>query len=310
MQHPFVDVVIPHLNDHERLAQCLDLLRRQSYPAERFGVTVVDNGSDEPVTPALAVFPGARLLHEEQRGCGSARNRGVVETTGDIIAFTDSDCRPHPDWLLNGVLMLTTRKGVDIVGGEVEIFAADPADPTDAELFELVFGFECKRYVTRKHFAAGANIMVPRRVFLAVGPFRDGRLPEDLEWGRRASRQGFHIGYGADVIIRHPARHSFAELKKKAERTVWHARNHMAEGEYFRLKWAVYTLAMASPPLWKAVQIMRSPALHGPGQRLRALVATVRLRYFRALTMARHLLAPAPPKAAPLSSASRTESRG
>lgn len=307
MQHPFVDVVIPHLNDHQRLAQCLELLRGQSYPAERFAVTVVDNGSDRPVEAALAAFPGAQLLHEKQRGCGSARNRGVAETTGDILAFTDSDCRPHTDWLLNGVLMLTTQKKIDIVGGEVEVFAADPADPTDAELFELVFGFECKRYVTRKHFAAGANIMVPRRVFAAVGPFRDGRLPEDLEWGRRATRLGYHIGYGAEVVIRHPARHSFADLEKKAERTVWHSRNLMAEGDNFRLKWIVYTLAMASPPLWKAVLVLKSPALHGWSQRLRALAATVRLRYFRARVMARYLFAPSPAKTA---HAPRTETRG
>lgn len=294
MQHPFVDVVIPHLNDHDRLARCLDLLRRQTYPAERFQVTVVDNGSDQPIEPLVGRYPGMRTLSESVRGCGSARNRGVMETSGDILAFTDSDCRPHRDWLLNGVLMLTTKKGIDIVGGEVEVFAADPNAPTDAELFELVFGFECKRYVLRKHFAAGANIMVPRRVFAAVGPFRDGRLPEDLEWGRRATRLGYHIGYGANVIIHHPARHSFTDLEKKAERTVWHSRNHMAEGEWFRLKWTVYTLAMASPPLVKAIQIMRHPALKSMGQRWRALAATIRLRYFRAAIMARYLFAQTP----------------
>lgn len=146
----------------------------------------------------------------------------------------------------------------------------------------------------RKHFACGANIMVSRRVFEAVGTFRNATQPEDLEWGRRATRLGYRIAYGADVVIRHPARHSMAELRKKTERTVLHSRNHMAEGEHFRLKWAIYTLAMASPPLWKTVLIMTSPNLSGWPQRRRALETLLRIRYFRAAMMARYLFMAAP----------------
>lgn len=291
---PLVDVIVPHLNDHDRLALCLEALRRQSYPADRYAVTVVDNGSDRPIDAVLARFPGVRGLLETRRGCGSARNRGVAETAGSILAFTDSDCRPEPDWLVNAVMMLKPGCGVDIVGGDVEVFAADEANPTDAELYDKVFGFECRRYVVRKHFACGANIVVSRRVFEAVGPFRDGSQPEDLEWGQRATRLGYHIAFGPEARVRHPARHSFAELDKKTERTVWHARNHMAERPGFRWKWAAYTLAMASPPLVKAVLVLASPALSGAGQRWRTLRALVRTRYGRAALMARYVFAPIP----------------
>ncbi|HLO76693.1 MAG TPA: glycosyltransferase, partial [Magnetospirillum sp.] len=70
MQLPLVDVIIPHLNDHDRLALCLEALRRQDYPADRFTVTVVDNGSDRPIDGVLARFPGVRGLSEQRRGCG------------------------------------------------------------------------------------------------------------------------------------------------------------------------------------------------------------------------------------------------
>jgi GT2 family glycosyltransferase len=294
MQLPLVDVIIPHLNDHDRLALCLERVARQSYPADRITVTVVDNGSDHPIDAVLARFANVRGLSESTRGCGSARNRGVAETSGAILAFTDSDCRPDPDWLLNGVALLSGGGGIDIVGGDVQVFAADEANPTDAELYDQVFGFECRRYVRWKHFACGANILVTRRVFEAVGPFRDGRLPEDLEWGQRASRLGYRIAYGAGARVRHPARHSFAELDKKTERTVWHARNHMAETAHFHLKWAAYTLAMASPPLIKAAMVLMSPNLRGNRQRWRALMALLRMRYTRAATMARYLFSPLP----------------
>lgn len=292
MMLPLVDVIIPHLNDHDRLVLCLEALRHQSYPADRFSVTVVDNGSTRPLDDVLARFPGVHGTAEQQRGCGSARNRGVAETSGSILAFTDSDCQPEPDWLVNAVAMLNQGTGIDIVGGNVRVFAADETHPSDAELFDLVFGFECRRYVERKHFACGANIIVSRRVFQAVGPFRDGNQPEDLEWGRRATRLGYRIAYGAKARVRHPARASFAELDKKAERTVWHARNLMSEGNGFRWKWAIYTLAMASPPLLKAMQVLASPLLTGPGQRWRTLRTLLRMRYGRAALMAHYLFAP------------------
>lgn len=292
MPLPFVDVVIPHLDDHERLGLCLEDLGRQTYPADRFAVTVVDNGSQRPIDSVVARFPRVRALFEAEKGCGSARNRGVAATNGNILAFTDSDCRPDIDWLGNGVRALLPDSGIDIVGGDIRVFPADERAPTDAELFEKVFGFEPKRYVERKHFATGANILVSRRVFEAVGPFRNGNLPEDYEWGRRAHRLGYRIAFRPDVLIYHPARQSIAELRKKAERTTWHARNHMAEGESFRLRWAIYTLGMASPPLLKTSKILISPELSGLDQRRRAVATLWRIRYWRARLMARYLLAP------------------
>jgi GT2 family glycosyltransferase len=292
MQMPFVDVIIPHLDDHHRLALCLQDLTRQTYPADRFAITVVANGSERPIDGIVGRFPGMRAAFEAERGCGSARNRGVAESSGNILAFTDSDCRPDRDWILNGVRALTPGSGIDIVGGDIHVFAVDEKSPTDAELFDKVFGFEPKRYVERKHFATGANIMVSRRIFEAVGPFRNGSLPEDLEWGQRATRLGYRIAYRPDVVINHPARRTLAELRKKAERTTWHARNHWSETPHFRLRWSVYTLAMTSPPLLKTAKIIVSPALHGMTQRRRAIATLWRMRYYRAALMARYLMAP------------------
>lgn len=294
MQLPFVDVIIPHLNDRDRLEICLELLHRQSYPSDSYHVTVVDNGSELPIDELVARFPLASAACEAQKGCGSARNRGVALTKGDILAFTDSDCRPDENWILNAVNRLIDGSGVDIVGGDIKVFAADEARPTDAELFDKVFGFEQRRYVTRKNFAAGANIVVPRRVFEQVGLFRDGMHPEDLEWGRRAVALGFRIGFAPDVLIRHPARRSWAELKRKADRTAWHARNHMSQQSLFRLRWLAYTAALASPPLVKAWQLLTTPEINGRRQRWRAIRALFRIRYYRVAVQLGYLVEPTP----------------
>lgn len=293
MQLPFVDVVIPHLNDRDRLKTCLEHLAGQSYPADSFRVLVVDNGSKQPIDDLVAEFPFAGCTTETERGCGSARNRGVAETRGDVLAFTDSDCRPDPDWLLNAITRLQSGT-VDIVAGEIKVFAADESRPTDVELFDKVFGFETKRYAERKHFATGANIVVPREIFEKIGPFRNGSLPEDLEWGRRAHGMGLRIRHAPEVIIRHPARRTWAELKRKIDRTSWHARNYMSEQSWFRLRWAIYTLAMASPPAWKVVQILTSPELTDADQRQRTIRTLVRIRAYRVGVMAGYVFEPAP----------------
>lgn len=293
MQLPFVDVIIPHLNDRDRLVECLTRLHRQSYPADSYRVTVVDNGSDRPIDDLVAGFPLAGVATETEKGCGSARNKGVMSTTGDILAFTDSDCQPDGDWILNAVNRLT-HQDCDIVAGNIKVFPADESRPTDVELFDKVFGFESRRYAERKHFATGANIVVPRRVFEKVGPFRNGQLPEDLDWGRRAHALGFRIRFAPDVVIRHPARRTWADLKRKTERTTWHARNYMGERPWFRVRWAAYTAAMASPPLWKTWQILTTPELSGRAQRLRTIRTLLRIRAYRVGVMAGYLFEPHP----------------
>jgi GT2 family glycosyltransferase len=284
MQFPTVDVIVPHLNDHDRLALCLEQLERQSYPADRCRVLVVDNGSEHPIDEVVARFPRASAAFEAERGCGSARNRGVMLTEGEVLAFTDSDCRPDPDWILNAVRRLNTGEA-DLLGGRIKVFAADEASPTDVELFDMVFGFETERYIRFKHFAAGANIVVPRRVFLEIGPFRNGELPEDLEWGRRAHAKGFRLAWAPDAVVHHPARRSWEELRRKTDRTIYHARNYMREKDWFHLRWAAYTAGVALPPLYKAWLLLTSPELSRPEHRARAIATLFRIRTYRCRTM-------------------------
>src|SRR5438045_5684711 len=51
-------------------------------------------------TPAIArEFPGVRYIHQDNHGLSIARNTGITAATGEIVAFTDSDCRADEDWL-------------------------------------------------------------------------------------------------------------------------------------------------------------------------------------------------------------------
>src|SRR5947199_9149699 len=80
------------------LEKCLAGVLRQSIsPVE---ILVVDNAHDER---ALAVSQkmGARYCQEMNIGASNARNRGISESRGDIIAYLDDEACPHSDWLAN-----------------------------------------------------------------------------------------------------------------------------------------------------------------------------------------------------------------
>lgn len=286
MSQPRVSVVIPHLNDHARLPRCLELLQRQSYPSELTEIVVVDNGSSRPIRDIIAAFPGVREAFEAERGCGTARNRGVQLSRGEILAFTDSDCLPDRDWVANGVQRLIAPGAPDILGGDILIFCGDERHPTEVELYEKVFGFQQQLYVRRKHFAAGANIITTRPVFEKVGGFRNGRLPEDLEWGRRATAMGYRVGFAPDAVVKHPARRSWSDLRWKMDRTIFHQRNAMREQDLFLLRWILFGTLYAVPPVDKIWEVVISPHLAGTMQRLAAIRILIRLRYYRVVRMA------------------------
>ena len=63
----------------------------------------------------------ARLVLVREKGAGPARNGGVAASKGDILAFTDADCRPDPHWLENGVAALSRY---DFLGGGIDVLTA------------------------------------------------------------------------------------------------------------------------------------------------------------------------------------------
>jgi len=96
---PFISAIIPVYNDSIRLRTCLQALEEQTYPKGAYEVIVVDNGSDESIEPIVAEFNQAKASYEPHPQSYAARNKGLSLARGGVIAFTDSDCIPAPDWI-------------------------------------------------------------------------------------------------------------------------------------------------------------------------------------------------------------------
>ena len=203
MSEPRVTVVIPVLNEERRVVACLDALAAQE-GAPPFEVLVVDNGSaDATVEMVRHHRVGARIAVERARGPYAARNTGIAQARGEIIAFTDADCLADPVWMSEGVRVLDA--GADLAGGRVVQMAS--ARPTVWERYDRATYLRQDEFIAREHFAATANLFVRASVFAELGAF----VPEltasgDLELGHRATAAGRRLVYAPEARVRHHPR--------------------------------------------------------------------------------------------------------
>jgi len=224
MPEPYISVIIPVYNDVDRLKICLAALKEQTYPSEDYEVIVVDNGSDniDPMLALVADFPQAQLVQETTPGSYAARNRGISEAKGEVIAFTDSDCIPAPDWIEKGVQTLVQHQNCGLVAGRIDIFFRNAEQPTAIELYDgVVMGFPQHEFVSQRKAGATANVFTWKRVIEDVGNFKaQMKSHGDMEWGKRVHEAGYELVYADDACVFHPARDSLSQLYKRTIRLV------------------------------------------------------------------------------------------
>jgi len=88
-------------NDWGPLEKCLQSLEQQT-DGPPFEVIVVDDGSDDEAPESILQFRKCyplKLVRQSHTGIAAARNRGILNSTGSILVFTDADCRLLPNCL-------------------------------------------------------------------------------------------------------------------------------------------------------------------------------------------------------------------
>ncbi|MCI0337221.1 MAG: glycosyltransferase [Acidobacteria bacterium] len=207
-----VSVVIPAYNGAGTIGRTIECLLQQSLkPLE---IIVVDDGSTDNTSDILTRFANQIVyLPKRNGGPASARNLGVKHSRADYVAFTDSDCLPDSDWLLN------LMRGFDSpeVGGAGGIVRSVEAkltceyidairllDPQTDELGEIAY------LIT-------ANACFKRRALLDAGLFDERfRKPggEEAELCFRIKEHGYRLRLVADAVVLHHHRQSAVSLLK------------------------------------------------------------------------------------------------
>lgn len=280
---PLISVIIPHFNQPEFLAKCLASLPRAGEGGTPdYEVLVIDNGSRELPTDVVATYNQVRLLTETEPGPGPARNKGVAEAQGEILAFTDADCVIDPGWLARISSYFAEHPDTHAIGGDVYILRGNPDCATPLEAYEGVYAFRTRMYIEKMNFTATNNLSVRAATMEKVGKFGGKEIAEDRDWGERASKMGYPVRWVSDMIIHHPARATFAELCKKWDRHTSHDYVKIHGQSFGRLRWLLRAAALAVSPVAEIPRILRSDRISGLRERVLAFWVLFKIRLYRA----------------------------
>lgn len=216
---PDVSVIVPAHDAAATVGETLGALAAQEFDGS-YEVIVVDDGSSD-ATAAIAEGAGARVVrHDVAAGPAAARNSGRRAARGKLLAFTDADCAPTPDWLSRGK---QAARDADLVQGSVAPTPGVGVGPFDRTLW--VFESSPRLYET-------ANLFVTSELFDRVGGFRAFVAPGP---GLRPAVETEH--FGEDILFGYAARRLGARVRFHQPAAVHHAVFRRGPRAYIRERW-------------------------------------------------------------------------
>jgi glycosyltransferase involved in cell wall biosynthesis len=197
-------VVVPIFNAEPHLDRCITALLEQTVPVGRYELLMVDNNSSDASPAIVCRYSRVRLLHEAEQGSYAARNRGVRNASGEIVAFTDPDCVPHRDWL-EQIERAMASAGTLLVLGDRE-FATDSGVLGALAAYEsAVCAYIHGHRRVESYYAYTNNMAVRMSVLQQLGGFEQLARGADTLFLRRViSTYGADtVKYAPEMIVRH-----------------------------------------------------------------------------------------------------------
>ena len=204
---PLFSIVVPTYGRPRPLGACLEALARLDYPRDRFEVIVSDDGGDEPLDAAVrgvAARLDVTLLRGPHAGAGAARNAGATRARGLLLAFTDDDCSPAPDWLAKLEERFAANPTRAMVGGRtLNALQANPYATASQLVVDAGYA-HLNRDPEHARFFTASNLALPADDFRALGGF-DVRFvaSEDRELCGRWESSGGRMVYAPEVVVHH-----------------------------------------------------------------------------------------------------------
>ncbi|MBI3795924.1 MAG: glycosyltransferase family 2 protein [Deltaproteobacteria bacterium] len=188
---PNVSVIIPTYNRRDFVREAVASVLAQTY--RDFELLVIDDGSDDDTAAVVHEFNGVRYVFQPNRGVSAARNRGVALSTGELLAFLDSDDVWQPDKLKYQVAFFTARPEARICQTE-ELWLRHGVRVNPHNKHRKVGGDIFARSL-QLCLVSPSAVMLRRELFAQVGGF-DETLPacEDYDlWLRIAATELIHL---------------------------------------------------------------------------------------------------------------------
>ncbi|MCE5278149.1 MAG: glycosyltransferase family A protein [Planctomycetaceae bacterium] len=211
-----ISVVICTFNRAPLLRQAVEsFLAQEAMQALDYELIVVDNNSRDDTAKVIEPFmsdPHVRYVLEPQQGLSHARNRGIAESKGDIVAFLDDDVLLDRHWLRNLDTSFNETRA-DIIGGRADLLLDGPAPVWMGPKFEIWLSRvdlgPVRKPVTSGIF--GLNLAFRKAALEEIGGFSPamGRTGKTLFAGeedaaiRAVLARGGTVIYDPDVKVQH-----------------------------------------------------------------------------------------------------------
>lgn len=224
---PSVSVIIPIYNGEEDLPDLIDCLRSQTYPFELTEFWLIDNNSKDNTANIIKEAvketgeKGIKLFYLQENEIQSsyaARNKGIKASNAEILAFTDADCRPQPNWLKNLVQPFINSE-VSIVVGEIDGIIGDSLLEKYAHQYKVL----SQQYSLENSFCPygqTANLAIRKQVLFKVGLFRPYLTTggdADICW-RILKETNTKIEFASEAVILHRHRNNLNDFQKQWRR--------------------------------------------------------------------------------------------
>jgi cellulose synthase/poly-beta-1,6-N-acetylglucosamine synthase-like glycosyltransferase len=236
-------VVVGIRNEERFIEECIESLLSLDYPKDSYEIIIVDGMSTDKTRDIVQKYP-VRLLLNKRKNVAAARNLGVENARGDLVAFTDGDCKVDSKWLKTLVLEMQNASGnIACVGGPNLIFDTDP-------VFGRVVGYAQETFLgsggsaqsknsTKKHYVSSlpnCNAMYKKNTIQEVGGFDERfSIGQDGDLNYRINKMGRKFLYIPEAQVLHHRRGTFKSFSVRMFKYgMWMAELFKKHGEFVR----------------------------------------------------------------------------
>jgi cellulose synthase/poly-beta-1,6-N-acetylglucosamine synthase-like glycosyltransferase len=215
-----VSIIVPVRNGESTIEPLLESFQRLNYDKSKIEVIVVDGDSKDGTREVVKKYP-VKLIIERKDGLNAARNAGIRNSNGEIIAFTDCDCIVSSGWIRKIVENFKDPQ-VSCVGGSAKGRDNDfVSQYADNSLVPLMPFFKKREELDMirpfLHHPAGCNMAFRRKALKEVGYFDEGIQYgfDDVEFIERVCKAGYKMVLDPDILVWHKHRSTLKEFLKQ-----------------------------------------------------------------------------------------------